>query len=169
MGQTMTGNLWQAASGIEKKTAEVIRNRSVSRDQVFKSIKTLPQTGQFIMKNIWLELVLDRSMEKWRRLEAYKILLSRCLTYPCSLEYFTKEAIAPLGIDKSQMVDMTMAQLLPMEIEEKRKRGDLILMVNLPILTSIGPASVYFAVERSTNAVEQAQIHPETIENGDGA
>lgn len=104
--------------------------------------------------------VRRRSGTDWRRLESYKLLIHRWMTYPCDVEYFVREGIAPLCIDESQIVDMTMAQYVPME----RNEDDLILMANLPISTSIGPAAVYFAVRRSTNTVERVVVYPDTVE-----
>jgi len=143
-------------SEIENKLAEAIRNNKVPKDEVLQLIKDLPAVEPFVKKNTWLNISRNESLEKWRRWEAYKLLINRCISYPCNLDDFIREAITPLGVTKDQLVDMTMAQSLPVDVMDE----EIIFMVNLPISTPVGPASVYLAVSSSTNSVKRVGVHP---------
>lgn len=148
------------ASEIEKKMAHLMRDRHIPKEDILKGIRDLPASEKFVMRDTWIELVLDDSLENWRRLASYKLLIHRCITYPCSTEYFLTEAIMPLGIARSQVLDMTRAQTVPIA----RENVEAVFMAILPISTSVGPAAVYFAERRSANQVEQAVIYPDIDE-----
>jgi hypothetical protein len=150
----------RAASRIEKNLAAAISDPAFPKDEVLRRIAATPSKQKFVMNDTWAKLALDGSLEPWRRLEAYKILIHRCLAYPCGLDQFMSEAITPMGVDESQIVDMTMAEALPIE----RNHGEIIYMVHLPIKTSMGPVAVYYAVDRETKVVERAGVYPQTDE-----
>ena len=156
----MPGIISDHALKTEKIIADAISDSDVPRDEVLGLIRELPAFQQFVMKEAWVQLARDDSLATWRRLESYSLFINRCITYPCDLGYFLSEAITPLGIDQSQIVDMTKAQCIPVA----RKEGVVVRMANLPIPTPVGLAAVYFSVHRLANTVEQVAVYPESIE-----
>jgi len=157
----MDDRIKQEASEVEKRLAQAMGDRNVPKGEVLGMLQDLPATERFVMRNTWIALARDESLENWRRLESYKLLVYRCLTYPLLLENFIEEATTPMGVSAEEIVDMTMASFVPLE----RRSGTMILMVNLPIATSIGPASVYLAVCRHANTVERVAVYPDTVDD----
>lgn len=148
------------AREIEKRLTILMENRASSRREIMESIRSIPAGERFFSGEKWMELSLDDGLATWRRLESYKIFLKHCITYPCDFAQFFSAAIAPFGIDQSQLVNMSKAQHVPFE----RKGGELIYMANLPIWIASGPASVYFVLIRPTNRVDRAGVSPELVD-----
>ncbi len=146
---------------LERQLLDALRNRDTPKREILRQASDLPE-GKFKHKEAWLELSCTADLEDWRRLAAYELLITRCITYPCDLDLFVREVIAPLGIERSQIVDMTMGQYVPI----KRRGKKSILMANLPIPILAGRPAVYFAVERSTKLVTEAAVHPHPADLG---
>jgi len=147
----------QKISEQEKNLADAMASPDVSKIDVLRRIRDLTADQEFVLADTWRRLSLDGSLEAWRRLESYKLLLHRCLSYPCSRDEFVREAVTSMGIDEGLIVDMTRASAVPVE----RREGNSILMVNLPIRTHLGLAAVYFTTPRGSNVVEQAEMYPD--------
>jgi hypothetical protein len=146
-----------APSGlVERRLLDALSDRAFDGGAIRILIDELPPQERFILDTRWVALALDRSMEAWRRLRAYELLVQRCLSYPCSLDAFETRALAPFGVNRGAAVDMTIAQVLPIE----RNHGEAIYMVPLPINTAIGVAAVYFAVIRGMKDVLRAGVGP---------
>lgn len=143
-------------SADERGLAGAIGNLDLPDAEVRRRLMALPAGQRFVQNDTWLALARDERLPVWRRLAAYRLLIERCLTYPCPREAFVRAALAPLGVDAGRMVDMTMAQALPVE----RRADTVIRMVHLPIATPIGPAAVYLALNPATDTVEQAGLSP---------
>ena len=137
----------------------LLEDREADKDAVLGFIRALPKNLRFSRQDAWLALSLDPLLKKWQRWEAYKFLVYRCLHYPLAPNDFAAQAIEPFGIDRRQWIDMSMAQVLPLQ----RKVDDLIFMINLPLMSAIGPASIYFAISGATKQVERVGLHPEML------
>lgn len=150
----------QEPSDIEKNLIRVVQDQNVSKDDVFESVRKVTGTERFVMKDKWIALAKDESLDDWRRLESCKLLINHCFTYPYPFDKFLAEAINPMGVDRQELIDMSMASFVPLE-----RRFDLaIFAASLPIKTATGHAAVYMSVQDSTKMVERAVVHPETIE-----
>lgn len=156
--QTVMNRNLQEASQAEKMLAQDMENLTISKAEVLRKIAAL-STEPFVMRETWIYLSRSQSLDNWRRLESYKFVIYRCMTYPHTYDEFFDEAIRPMGIDAKTITDMAKASFLPLE----RRSGTKIFMVNLPIVTDVGRAAVYFAVERSSNTVERAVVYPDSI------
>ena len=150
----------QEPSDIEKNLIRVIQDQNVSKDDVLRSVRQLAGTERFVMKDSWIGLAKDELLENWRRLEAYKLLINHCLIYPCPFDEFIAEAITPMGINRQDLIDMSVASFVPLE----RRFDAAIFAASLPIKLATGQAAVYMSIQDSTNMVERAVVHPDTIE-----
>lgn len=160
----MTPSAWPAVSDAEARTVEIFEDLDAVREEVTRQVQNLPAGDRFVRRDVWAALSGSVSVEDWRRLEAYKILIHRCLIYPCDYGEFVSQAIAPLGLDESQLVSMTRAQHVPVE----RKEGNEIHMIKLPISSHLDPAALYFSVDSHTGQVEQAEIFPDLVQPAGG-
>jgi hypothetical protein len=156
----MVDQIQHEASEAEKNLVRSVADNSVPQDEILRLIRELPSAERLVMKESWIGLASDGSLENWRRLEAAKLFVSRCLSYPMPLDDFVVEIGALQGRDRANTVDMTMGSLVPLE----RRPGSAILMANLPIMTSTGQISIYFDVRRDTNTVERAVVHPDMVD-----
>jgi hypothetical protein len=116
----------------------------------------VPSTQRFVLRQDWQALAASRALTDWRRLVAVNMLVHRCLAHPCSLDEFVHAVLTPLGLDASQMIDMSRAQLVPVA----RQEGRAIRMVRLPLTTPVGPPAVYLAVRHTTGMIEEAALYP---------
>lgn len=105
----------------------------------------------------WSEIAADESLDVWRRLAAYGVLVSRCIVYPAAVDDVVKIALEPLGLTKEQLVDGTMFQNVPIE----RTPSNELLVATLPIETSVGRATLYMAVG-DDETVARAGVYPAT-------
>lgn len=144
----------------ERELAELLERPTATREDVLQVLRRMPQRVPCALRDRWKRLAASASLEPWRRLEAYRVLVSSCLAYPCPLADFVREALAPVCNSEADIVDMTIAQHLPMP-----RDGDAIRMVTLPISTPIGPAALYFAVRQPGGLVVRAAVHPEPTED----
>lgn len=147
----------QQASQVEKMLVQDMENSAISKAEVLRKIEAL-STELFLMRETWIDFSHSQSLDNWRRLESYKLVIYRCITYPHTLDDFIAEVITPMGIESKKIIDMTMASFIPLE----RSSGTTIFMANLPITTDVGPAAVYFEVQKTTNAVERAVVYPDS-------
>jgi len=103
----------------------------------------------------WRGLVRDESLEEWRRLTAFQVLLDHGIAYPVGIQEFLDRAVHELGFEEAKGVDMSRSSFVPLA----RKEGERPFMINLPIRTPIGPASLYYSVDEA-NQVRQARVYP---------
>lgn len=142
--------------GSEAGVLGAVRDLSASREQVATSIEALPP-GSCSLARSWSEIVADESLEAWRRLAAYGVLVSRCIRYPAALDDVVRIALEPFGLSKEQLVDGTMLQNVPLE----RAPSNQLLTATLPIETSVGRATFYMAVGEG-GTVARAAVYPVT-------
>ena len=146
----------QRPSPIERELLQAVINPKISQEQISLKLHAISPEERFVLSDEWRGLARDRTLEDWRRLLSYDLLISRCLIYPCGFDFFKAEALAPLGLVDGSLIDMTMAQHLPFE----RHRGEIIRMANLPISTALGPAAVYMALGPPGDQVLRAAVYP---------
>lgn len=144
------------ASRKERNLLAALRDPAQGRDRLRTRLGKLRADETFVLNDAWGGLALDASLEPWRRVEAARILVERCVGYPSTLDAFETAVLRPLGVDRGGAVDMTMAQVLPIE----RRHGEVIQMVPLPIDTGVGAAAVYYAMARGTRDVLRAGVSP---------
>lgn len=150
----------EEAREVERRLILLLESPHSSRREVLDLISALPAGEKFFLREKWIELSGNDSLESWRRIESYKILLKHGIAYPCDFSRFFAETIAPYGIDQNRLVNMSKAQHVPFE----SKGGELIYMAQLPIRVASGPASVYFAVDRPSNSVVRAGVAPDSVD-----
>jgi hypothetical protein len=107
----------------------------------------------------WQKVAMDGSLEEWRRLIAYQVLLDHGVTYPIRVEEFLDLVVRKLGFSEQEGLDMTRTSFIPLA----RKEGEKPFMINLPIQTPVGPASLYYSVDQ-TSQVQQASVYPSAAE-----
>ncbi len=145
------------ASTREEQLVAALGSRQHQRSEIQLMIKDLPADERFVLREAWLAVVTDAGQEAWRRLLAYKLLVGQGVSYPASLETFWSTVVAPLGIDRSKIVDMTMGSHVPVQ-----RSADLAVnMVSLSIATPTGTAALYYSVHRSSGEVVEAAVSPD--------
>jgi len=107
----------------------------------------------------WRGLVCDESVEEWRRLTALQVLLDHGIAYPADIQEFLDQAVRELGFEEAKGIDMSRSSFVPLASKE----GERPFMINLPIRTPIGPASLYYSVDEA-NKVRQARVYPSAAE-----
>jgi hypothetical protein len=140
----------------ETELAAAIVNPHVTCSQLALLLHGVPSGERFCMQNTWTEYACNTSLNGWRRLAAYQIIVERCISYPRELGSFALEAIRAIGIAQENVIDMTPAHNLPFTRKAKQK----IRMAILPMLMPAGQAAVYFAVDELDHYVEQAAVYP---------
>lgn len=140
----------------ERSLLNALGDAATSREQIHGLMTQLKSEERFHLNHEWLELALNESLPAWRRLVAVQCILDRYMTYPCPKQVFEREVLVPMRIDDSQVLDMTIAQALPIE----RNHGEVIHMALLPIPTPAGSAAIYLALQRETENVLRAAVSP---------
>lgn len=142
----------------ERDLANALGDTDVSDAAVQGRLAALRADIRFTNPDRWLALARDERLPAWRRLAAYRLLLSRSLRYPMPLAAFARMALAPLGADAGAMVDMSMAQVVPVE----RRDDAVIRMIHVPIETAVGSAAVYLSLDPALETVLEAGLSPMT-------
>jgi hypothetical protein len=124
------------------------------KDFVARLEETAPE-GRFELKEHWMALAVNSNLEDWRRLAASRVLVEYAISFPINKRAFLDQVVLPMEIREDQIIELAVAQALPFD----RVEGERVLMANLPIRTSVGPAAVYFAVD-SSNQVQRAAVYP---------
>jgi hypothetical protein len=143
-----------------EKIIAILTNSAIPKKEVLTLIENLPLSISPSLRTKLAKVMSNESIEDWRRLEAYKLLIYRGIAYPVAFKAFVEATIEAINLDQSQIVDMTMAQLLPVD----RTKGDVTFMVTLPIRTPEGPVALYFVIQRLANVVTEAKVFPDTLE-----
>jgi hypothetical protein len=144
------------ASQTETNLAAAVVNPFVTCSQFAVLLRGIPAGERFCMRNTWTEYACNTSLDGWRRLAAYQIIVERCISYPRELQSFALEAIRAIGVPQENVIDMTPAHNLPFSRKAKQK----IRMAILPIPMPAGRAAIYFAVDELNHYVEQAAVYP---------
>ena len=129
---------------------------SATEEPVAALIERLPGTARFAAAEEWKARARNPSLDHWRRLAAYRLLVEKVMVYPSDKSRFVDEAITSMGVADAKITDMSRVGALPFE----RHPGERIFMANVSIRTSVGPASVYFAVSPDDREVRTAKVHP---------
>jgi hypothetical protein len=155
-GHTMSGTE-EKRSTSEKQLMTALGSSTHPRSEIDQMVKDVPAGERFVMRDAWFAVARDSATEPWRRLLAYKLLVRRSVSFPVSLNSFWDTLVAPFGIDRHQIVDMTMASAVPVQ----RSADVAVSMVSLPITTPTGTAALYYSVRRADGAVVDAAVSPE--------
>lgn len=142
-------------SGDEVTLAGLMQGAAATQSAVSKRIELMPTGERCVMKDHWLALYRDSGLATWQRLESSRILVEKCVTFPCDLDEFTNEVLASLGVHSAEIQEVSKWQKLPIE----RKLGDWIRMAKLPISTRDQQVAAYFVVNRLANTVQRAEVH----------
>ena len=121
----------------------------------------LPAGARFQRGDAWCETA--KAPDPWRRLAALRILLERVLAFPLARERFEESVLAPLGIGAEAVSELPIASALPFETGPE----DRVFRADLRVRTSIGPASLYFAVSGPDGLVTRAAAYPKSVEAGE--
>lgn len=140
----------------EQQLVEALADPHVSREDILRLLDTFAPDAPLALTEMWSALAQAESLDAWRRLMAYRLLIERCLIYPLERESFLDTALRPFGLDDDQIIDATMSQNLPIA----REFSETISIAYLPIQTPIGQAAVYFAHDRDTGAIMRAGVYP---------
>jgi hypothetical protein len=155
-GHTMSGKE-EKQSTKEEQLVAALGSSKHPRSEIDQMVKDLPEGERLVMPTAWFTVARDSAQEPWRRLLACKLLLNRSIGLPVNFDSFWDTLVAPLGIEKRQIVDMTMASAVPVQ----RSAELAVSMVALPITTPTGPAALYYSVRRADGTVVDAAISPE--------
>ena len=143
----------------ESRLLEAIDDPASTEQSVLARIAQLAGSPGFVLADAWQSRARDGSLDDWRRLASYRILVEKVIAYPCDRQRFVEDAIVAVGVSEQQIVDLSRVGALPFE----RQEGDRVLMANLPIRTAVGTAGVYFAVGREGSHVRTAKVYPESV------
>ena len=144
------------ASRLEQQLAQRMVAPGISRAEILELLRRVPAEQKFFMRSEWVQITRNNTLEDWRRLASYQLIVDRTISYPCKFTSFDADALRPLGIREDQLIDMTMGQYVPVQ----RNSGSVIRMATLPFSTSVGDAALYLAVCPADNVVEQAAVYP---------
>jgi hypothetical protein len=133
-----------------------LSDSGVGREEFAARLATLQTDAGFAQTEAWTAIAKDPNADAWRRLAACRIVLEHCLSFPLPRDAFVSEAIRPMGIPEDRIRELQIAQFLPIE----RMEGERVFVADTAIRTSVGPASIYFTVDPSTDAVQRAAIYP---------
>lgn len=151
----MTESNLQSPSEWEQRLVRLFRDPAASREQVLEALRSLPAGERFVMKGKWMEMAMNESLENWRRLASYQVLIERAISYPCELASFVTDTLLPLGIQEEQLTDMSMASYVPV-----RREGNSVYVAVLPFSSSLGSTGVYIAVDPIEKVVREATVYP---------
>ena len=141
----------------ERDLAAALADTGRPDEEVRQRLASLPAGLRFVQTETWIDLARDVRLPVWRRLAAYGLLLEHGLTFPADRPTFVREALAPLGLEHAQWIDMTVGQQVPVT----RGDGLVVRMVQLPIETPVGPAAIYISLRLAGDIIEQAAVSPD--------
>jgi hypothetical protein len=144
----------EQALELETELLSAVADPRVAPQEIADILARIPPGGRFAMRDRWLALARDEGLDPWRRLEAYRALTERAVPYPTGLDKFFQENVAPLGIRRESILDMTIAHAVPIT----RKPDHMIALIPLPFSTSRGQAGLYLSVRRRSNMIEEVAI-----------
>lgn len=139
----------------EAALADTVGDEGSPKDAVLDALDAVVD-GECNLRDRWAALAQDGTLVPWRRLVACDVLIANCVTYPRPLDEFIDVDLVALGIRRSDIADADILQNLPIERHPDEQR----FVASLPIETSIGPAAVYFAVQRDRQQVMRAAVFP---------
>jgi hypothetical protein len=144
---------------MEQELIDALTNPGVSRERLAALLQDLPSDARFEHAEPWLRLAQSGTLSDWRRLVAYYVLVRHTLSYPLPFEDFEAAAITPLGVAREAVTPQPLVQNVPLE----HTLGQSIYRVYLPYQTATGPSALYFAEDRTTKLVQDANVSPSPL------
>ena len=150
-----------SCQGSDKRTLEgellaALEDSALVAEDFNRMLVKVPEDALFSEFESWRTLIVDEEKQAWRRVAAGQIFFGKFAAFPLQLDEFQTTFIESLGVENEAWVDMSVAQVLPIERKPDRK----ILMANLPIPTDAGFVAIYLSVHVESGLAEEFALSP---------